>query len=215
MTDVTRALAQIEAIHDQLARSGVYRGWRSVPVAASGVIGLVAAAWQATTHIPVERTSFTAYWSIVAMVAIAVGCCEIAWHYVRHATETERRRSRLVLGQFLPALVAAALVTAAFVRVSPELVSLLPGVWALCFGVAIFAARPYLPAASAFVAAYYWLVGIGLLWAAAGQSVPSPWAVGGTFGVGQIAAAAILYVSLERRSSSEADQLRMNPSDEV
>ena len=43
MPDVTRALAQIEAIHDQLAKGEIYRGWRSLPVAASGIVGLAAA----------------------------------------------------------------------------------------------------------------------------------------------------------------------------
>ena len=43
MSNLPRALAQIEAIHDQLARAEIYRGWRSVPVALSGVFGLAAA----------------------------------------------------------------------------------------------------------------------------------------------------------------------------
>ena len=43
---------------------------------------------------PLEPWSFTTYWIVVAAVAIAVGCAEIAWHYVRYATATDRRRSR-------------------------------------------------------------------------------------------------------------------------
>ena len=42
--DVPRALAQIEAIHEQLAKGEIYRGYRSLPVAASGLIG-IGAAW--------------------------------------------------------------------------------------------------------------------------------------------------------------------------
>ena len=44
--DVSRALTQIAEIHQQMAKAEVYRGYRSVPVAASGVIGIVAAAVQ-------------------------------------------------------------------------------------------------------------------------------------------------------------------------
>jgi len=214
VSDVTRALAQIEAIHDQMARAGIYRGWRSLPVALSGLIGLVAAAWQSASAGPIDPVAFTAYWSIVAIVAIAVGCSEIVWHYLLHANESERRRSRQVIGQFLPALVAAALFTAAFVRSTPALAALLPGLWALCFGVGIFAARPYLPWASQLVAAYYWVVGIGLLWMAGGAL--SPWAVGGTFGAGQLAGAATLYFTLERPGRREERQeQRSDPLDEV
>ena len=41
---MTRALDQIAEIHEQMAKGEVYRGYRSLPVAASGVIGL-GAAW--------------------------------------------------------------------------------------------------------------------------------------------------------------------------
>src|SRR5262245_48946523 len=106
MTNLPRALAQIEAIHDQLARAEIYRGWRSVPVAASGLFGLAAAAWQASSARPLEPIAFTTYWLVVGVVALAIGCSEIVWHYGTKATSTDRHRSRRVLGQFLPALVA-------------------------------------------------------------------------------------------------------------
>jgi hypothetical protein len=198
--DVGRALAQIAEIHEQLAKGEVYRGWRSVPVAASGLVGLAAAAWQSAAGRPVEPWSFTAYWLAVGVVAFIVGCSEIAWHYVARATESERRHSRQVIGQFLPALVAGAMATGALVRLSPVLVTLLPGLWALLFGVGIFAARPYVPRASGWVALYYWTAGLILLWSSHGVDTLSPWAVGGTFGAGQLVAAAVLYWNLERHS---------------
>jgi hypothetical protein len=201
MTDVGRALEQIAEIHQHLAKGEVYRGWRSIPVASSGLVGLAAAAWQSATARPVEPWSFTIYWLAVGGLALSVGCSEIAWHYVARATETERRRSRRVIGQFLPALVAGALVTGALVRLSPALVALLPGLWALFFGVGIFAARPYIPRASGWVGLYYWTVGLALLWVSYGLDRLSPWAVGLTFGVGQLLAAAVLYWNLERGSA--------------
>lgn len=198
MTDVTRALQQIAEIHDHLAKGEVYRGWRSVPVALSGVVGLVAAAWQSAALRPLEPWNFTAYWMAVASLAIVVGCAEIAWHYVRHGTTTDRRQTRRVIAQFLPALVAGAAVTLAFVRLSPALVALLPGLWALLFGVGVFAARPYVPRAGTWVALYYCAAGITLLWSTRDINTLSPWAVGGTFCVGQLLAAATLYWNLER-----------------
>lgn len=198
MTDVSRALKQIAEIHEHLAKGEVYRGWRSVPVALSGVVGLAAAAWQSAALRPLEPWTFTAYWMAVATFAIVVGCAEIAWHYVRHGTPTERRQSRRVIGQFLPALVAGAFATVAFVRLSPALAALLPGLWALLFGVGVFAARPYVPRASGWVALYYWTAGLALLWSAQDIHTLSPWAVGGTFGVGQFLAAGALYWNLER-----------------
>ena len=196
MTDVGRALEQIAEIHEHLAKSEIYRGWRSIPVACSGLVGIAAGATQPA----LDASGFTFYWVTIGTLALLVGCSEIAWHFVMRATPTERRRSSQVLGQFLPALVAGALVTGALVRFGPEFVRLLPGVWALLFGVGIFAARPYVPRASGWVALYYWTAGLLLLWSSDWLNVLSPWAVGGTFGGGQLLAAVVLYWNLERGS---------------
>jgi hypothetical protein len=204
--DVSRALAQIAAIHEQLAKGEVYRGWRSVPVACSALIGFGAAAWQSAFLRPLEPIGFTAYWMGVALIALLIGSAEIVWHYLRHAGDTDRRRSRRVIAQFLPALVAGAIVSVALVRLSPALVVLLPGLWALLFGVGVFAIRPYVLGASVWVGVYYWAAGLALLWTAGGVDTLSPWSVGGTFGAGQLLSAAVLYWNLERRSGNDAQK---------
>lgn len=201
MSDVSRALEQIAEIHGHLAKGEVYRGWRSFPVACSGIVGLAAAFWQSMYGRPIEPWSFTAYWAGIAGVSLAVGCAEIAWHYVRQASDTERRQSRCVIGQFLPAIVAGAIATGALLRLSPALASLFPGLWALLYGVAIFAARPYIPRASGWVGLYFWSAGLALLWTAEGIDTLSPWSVGGTFGIGQLFGAMVLYWNLERETS--------------
>jgi len=207
MSDVHRALTQIAEIHAQLGRTTVYRGWRSAPVALSGLVGLAAAAWQ-TAAPPRAPEAFVADWLVVGVVALVVGCVEIAWHYVSHADDRERSRARLVVGQLLPALVAGALTTGALLRIDPGLAVLLPGLWALFFGVGIFATRPYTPRGSGWIALYYWAAGVALLWGARAHPALSPWSVGGTFGAGQAAAAVVLYLQLERpfrRPASGAD----------
>jgi hypothetical protein len=200
MSDVSRALEQIAEIHGHLAKGEVYRGWRSAPVAVSGLLGIAAAAYQAAFNRPLEPFTFVVFWLAVATAALIVGCSEIVWHYARSATSGERRRTNQVLGQFLPALVAGALVSVALVRLGPVLATLLPGLWALLFGVGIFSARPYLPPASVVVAAFYWTAGITLLWTGHNLDTLSPWMVGGPFGAGQLLTAGVLYWNLERHS---------------
>jgi hypothetical protein len=202
MSDVTRALEQIAEIHDHLARGEVYRGWRSLPVALSGLVGLAGALWQSMYGRPIEPWSFTMYWAGVASVSLAVGCSEIAWRYAR-ATPRERRQTRCVIGQFLPALVAGAIATTALLRLSSALVALFPGLWALLYGVAIFAARPYIPRVSGWVALYFWTAGLLLLWTANGIESLSPWSVGATFGIGQLFGALALYWNLERETFND------------
>ena len=198
MADVSRALAQIAEIHGQLARGEVYRGYRSLPVAASGVIGLVAAWLQPGTLAASDPVGFTFYWCVVAGAAALVGASEIAFNYFAREPAAGRRQTRRVVGQFLPSLAAGGLITVGFVHLSAALVPLLPGLWAICFGIGIFASRPYLPRASGLVALFYFAAGIALLWIAHGPLAVGPWHVGGTFGIGQLLAAAVLWWNLER-----------------
>ena len=45
--DFSRALGQIADIHQQMAKGEIYRGYRSLPLAASGLIGFAAGWMQA------------------------------------------------------------------------------------------------------------------------------------------------------------------------
>lgn len=196
--DVGRALSQIAEIHQQIAKGEVYRGYRSVPVAASGLIG-VAAAWLEPRHLEgTDPVAFVIYWIIVAGIAGFVGASEIAYNYVAREDDAERTRTRRVVGQFLPALVGAAAITGSFVQLNSALIPLLPGLWAICFGMGVFASRPYLPRASGLVALFYYAAGVGLLWRAHGLESLNGWWVGGTFGIGQLFTALVLYWNLER-----------------
>jgi hypothetical protein len=136
-------------------------------------------------------------------VAGLVGASEIVYNYVVHDRASERRRTRQVVGQFLPSLLGGGIITASFVHLSAALAPLLPGVWAICFGIGTFASRPYLPRGSVLVAGFYYAAGVALLWSARGPDALSAWWVGGTFGAGQLLAAAVLYLSLERHPKAE------------
>jgi hypothetical protein len=195
--ELPQALAQIAEIRAQAAKAEVYRGYRSLPVAASGLVGL-AAAWFQPTGLSADPIGFVIYWVVVAALAGFVGVSETVYNYVVHDETMTRRRTRRVFAQLLPSLCAGALLTASFAQSSPRLVRLLPGVWALVFGLGIFASRPYLVRASGWVALYFYAAGAVLLWAALGTETLNPWAVGGTFGVGQLFTAAVLYWNLER-----------------
>jgi len=192
------ALDQISEIHKHLAKSEVYRGYRSLPVALSGLVGFVAA-WLQTPGLGAnDPVGFVMFWSAIAAVSVVVGSAEIVFNYAFRESAFERRKTRLVIEQFMPAVAVGALATITLSRLSAALVPLLPGLWASLFGVAIFAARPYLPRATGWVALCYLLVGGWMLWHA-GTAPPSPWSVGGTFGAGQIFAALVLYWNLERK----------------
>jgi hypothetical protein len=204
--DFSRALTQIADIHQQIAKGEVYRGYRSLPLAASGLMGL-GAAWMQTPGLGVsDPVGFVLYWTVIATCAGFVGASEIIYNYVVHDDRSARRRTRQVVGQFLPSVLAGVAITASFVHLSAALVPLLPGLWAICFGIGTFASRPYLPRSSGWVALFYYVAGITLLWIARGPEPLGAWWVGGTFGVGQLLAAVVLYWNLERKITIDDNQ---------
>ena len=198
LVDVPRALDQIAAIHEQIAKGEVYRGYRSLPVAGSGLIGIIAAWLQPQSVGAADPIGFVLYWAAVATAAALVGSSEIIYAYTMEDDAAARRKTRRVVGQFMPSVAGGALITICFTNLSTALVPLLPGLWAFCFGLGAFASRPYLPKASGWIALFYYAAGFLLLWIARGPEPLSGWWVGGTFGTGQMLAALVLWWNLER-----------------
>lgn len=194
----SEALSQISEIHEHLAKGEVYRGFRSWPVALSGLCGLAAAALQDRLLPADEPVVILVYWLAVAAIGAVVGGCETAYNYLFRDDAFARRRTRKVVGQFVPCLAAGAAITYGLVRAEEALIPLLPGLWSILFGMGVFAARPYLPRAIGWVALFYLLAGFRMLIVAGDATALSGWSIGGTFATGQVAAALVLYWNLER-----------------
>jgi hypothetical protein len=109
--------------------------------------------------------------------------------YLFREDDFERRRTRRVLGQFFPCVFAGALMTIALAR-TEAFIPLLPGLWAVAFGLGIVAVRPHLPRAVGLVGIAYIVAGCVLL--ALRFAEPAGWCVGGVFGVGHLLTALAL-----------------------
>lgn len=198
--ELQRALDQISEIHGQLAKTDIYRGYRAVPVALSGVLAIAAAALQ--PHIIGQATpeSFVYYWAVVATLGCITSGGGIVYSYVLQESELARRHTRVVVGQLLPCVAAGFAVTGLTLQGRPDCIPFLPGLWAMLFSLGIFASRPYLPHIIGWDALFYLAAGLMLLARAGTHSIPSPWEVGLTFGIGQVLAGLALYWNLERKS---------------
>jgi hypothetical protein len=199
MTELDRALDRISEIHRHLAQTEVYRGFRSVPIALSGVVGLAGGALQSRFVEDPTGWSFVVYWAGVAAVALVVSLSGVAINYWKTEESSLRRRTLIVAGQFLPSLAAGLLLTIALYTREITWVPILPGIWAILFSLGIFAARLYLPKNIGWLALGYLVAGCVLLLLAPGGRSLSPWGMGLVFGVGQITSALILYWDLERK----------------
>src|SRR5260221_11543307 len=94
--DVARALDQIAEIHRQMAKGEVYRGYRSLPLAASGLMGIAAAWLQPATLGTADPIGFVLYWTVIAAGAGVVGGSEIIYSYVREDGSRRRQAREIV-----------------------------------------------------------------------------------------------------------------------
>ena len=196
--EVDDALERISEIHEHLSRTEVYRGYRAIPLALTGVTALVAAGVQPFVIGRSTGLSFVVFWSVVAALSVLIAGGGILRSYLFEESQTARRRTRAAGGQLVPALFAGAVVTIPIAGSGSEGIVWLPGLWAIFFGLGIFASRPYLPRAIGWVALFYVMAGAGMLLMADQSTTLSPWGMGLTFGIGQIVTGVIFFWKLER-----------------
>ena len=193
------ALTQITEIRLQMARTEVFRGYRAVPAAFSGVVALAAASVQAlVVQDPIQQIN--AYLTIWIGAAVVSGLSAVLEMGVRARNATSpltRELTYLAIEQFFPCLVAGAghpgrgaFGTRSRLDVTRPLASALqPGHLRVVPAVApvdvrrgrlLLAFRALHPGDQQ------------------GRHVLSPWTMGLPFGVGQLLAAGVLYRTLER-----------------
>jgi hypothetical protein len=203
--ELREALTQITEIRLQLARTEVFRGYRAMPVAFSGLVALGAGLVQAATIAdPVSGIgSYLGLWIGAAVVSASAAGLEMMVRARNASSSMAREMTWLALEQFCPSLVAGALLTIVLVRAVPESLWMLPGLWQIVYSLGIFASCRLLPRATFWVAAFYLVTGLAVLALARGEAALSPWAMALPFGAGQMLAAAVLYNTLERDHAAE------------
>ncbi len=199
------ALTQITEIRLQLARTEVFRGYRAMPVAFSGVVAVLAAGIQAATIAdPMTQVGpYLALWIGAAIISAMAAGLEMVLRARNASSALTRELTWLALEQFCPCLLAGALLTIVFVRTAPSNLWMLPGLWQVVYSLGIFASCRLLPRATFWVAVFYLGTGLAVLALGNGVSALSPWTMGFPFGAGQLLAAAVLYNTLERDHGTE------------
>lgn len=200
--ELQQALAQVSEIREQLARTEVFRGYRSLTVGISGLVGLMAAVIQSVwLPNPTEHVeSYLTLWLSAAAISIVAVGAEM-WSRVRLArTDLARRTTLFAIEQFLPAIVAGGLLTLVIANRAIDAIWMLPGLWAIVFSLGVFASCRLLPRPVFLVGAWYLACGVSALAVCQDETALSPWIMGVTFGGGQLLAATILHFTLERSS---------------
>jgi hypothetical protein len=202
--DLSQALDQISEIRRQMVRAQVFRGYRAQTAALTGLLAFAAAALQPRL-IPRPWLNLPGYltlWGGLAIVSVTIYAAALVNRCRRLASPLQNERTLEAVERFVPALAAGAILTVVFFRFITDQMWMMPGLWAICFSLGMFASRTLLPRFITFVAGYYLIAGCICLIKAHGPHAFSPWAMGLTFGVGQLLCAAVLYWNLERRHAT-------------
>jgi hypothetical protein len=189
-----RALAEIDAIRGQMARTTEFRGYGPVTLAATGVLAVLAAVAQAHWLKSPGRDIevYLAIWIATAAISVAI----IGVGTIRRTRRVHFGLAKAMIHsaveQFLPPIVAGLLLTVVLVRYAPQSLWMLPGLWQVVFSLGVFSSCQFLPRPMFAVGVWYLAAGLTCLALCSGEWAFSPWAMGVPFGVGQLLVAAFL-----------------------
>ena len=193
MNDLYKALGDISSIRRQMASTTEFRGYGPATLAATGIFAILAAGAQGH-WVPDPVSHISAYLSIWISTAVLSAVLTGVQMYTR----TRRIHSglsnemlRMAVEQFLPSAGAGLLVTIVLLRYVPIATWMLPGMWQIIFGLGVFSSCRFLPRPMIAAGMWYLLTGLSCL-AMGGSRALSPWAMGISYGAGQLLVAAIL-----------------------
>jgi hypothetical protein len=197
--ELREALTQIAEIRQQMARGQLFRGYRAATTAFSGLVALLTGVLELCFSTDLQAGSFVLPWVVAAALCVAVVGVEMVFRTRRSQSHVQRQLTLLAVEQFMPSVVAGALLTWVFCEFLSAQLWMLPGLWMILFSLGVFASARLLPREVFAAAGFYLLAGITTLIAGrtAGVFTLNLY-MAGVFAAGQAAIAGILYLRLER-----------------
>lgn len=201
--DVTRAIADLDEVRSRLASVQRFRGLSGPAALASGVAavatGLVQLLAIPAPHTAADGGRYVTLWIACLSFALALNYGAVAVWLARNWSSRTRNQLRTAGVTILPSIVAGGAFTAALLARGE--IGLLPGTWALCYGLGLLAARSMLPRGVAPVAGGFAAVGSALLFAS-GTNALVWWVMPATFGIGQLLIGMLMERDQARREGS-------------
>jgi len=201
--DLDDALSDIEEIRSHLAGQALFQGLGPVSVACSGVLALLVALAQVLwPGVLAESQSQSLFVWIFATFLSSIFIAVHMWSRAKalHGTQSGAMLNR-IFEQLVPPVFVVLVITFALMKFADTSLNMLPGIWLLIASLATFAMSVSLGNRMRLVAVWYFIAGAVVL--VAGLQHPgallSPWYLGVSFLLGQIAMAIVL--KLESRST--------------
>lgn len=195
MRDLDKALADILAIRSQIAAGTAFRGYGPAAVASTAGLAAITTGLQLLFLDDVIATplEFIAGWFATALIAAALIGIEMRARSHRHHSGLADTMIYQAVEQMLPSGVAGVALAAVMFQFAPEALWMLPGLWQLLMGLAVFASARSLPSTVRLGAAWYFVAGVTVLMVASRTHALSPLLMGAPFVIGQSLMAAILH----------------------
>ena len=211
--NIHRALSDIAEIKAQLDRTQSHRGFRSLATVLSSVLVLVMAVLLNQSIETLSPARFVDAWTLVAIVSLIVAFIEMKIRASGGHEDLIWKMHHDLGRQLVPALLAGAVLTFVFndhrmpffgsfgdgsEASPPPLSHLMPGMWAMIYGLGIVACVQHLPRPAWLVAAWFLIGGSAciLLESPSLRHLNQQMAI--LFAGGQLALGAVLFWKLER-----------------
>lgn len=204
MTELHKALGDIDSIRKQMASTTQFRGYGPATLAATSVLAITGAIVQAKL-VPVPTNSISTYlsiWIVTAAIAASLSGVQMYTRARRIHSALSQEMIHMAVEQFVPSMLAGTFITIVLVRSATSAVWMLPGLWQVIFALGIFASCRFLPRAMVAPATWYLLTGLACLSLGDDRAL-SPWTMGAAFGIGEMMIAGVLYFNSQEASDGE------------
>ena len=209
-----QALSDIAEIRQRMDQAENYRGFRSVAIGVSGVFVLLGALVQAQANdtgwlqnTVGNKDGYLRIWLFVALASLIVTAIEMVLRgFVSRKANVWRMHRRLVC-LLCPSLIVGAVMTAV-ICISKEIddVStaqywILPGMWAVVYGLGLVSCCLHLHRSTFWAASYYLIAGGIYFYLNWTTRELAAWHMVAIFGTGQLLLGGLLYWHVERNAS--------------
>ena len=205
MRDLDKALADILAIRNQIAAGTAFRGYGPAALASTAGLAALTTGLQLVFLADANATpaKFIAGWLVTALLAAALIGIEMRARSHRHHSGLADAMIYQAVEQMLPSGLAGVALAGVALQFAPETLWMLPGLWQILMGLAVFASARSLPSTVRIGGAWYFVAGVTVLMFASRTHTLSPLLMGAPFVIGQSLMAMILHVATEESDVEE------------